>query len=87
MGAKIVSVLLKLLFASLPRYHFHVATIIIGGEENTFALAGYYNGNYFNTVEEWEEANSTWKATDNLVETRGYFGAVAVPRQLICPEL
>ena len=67
-----------------PRRWFHLATIISGGEEKIFALAGYNNGNILNTVEEWVEASSTWKATNNLIERRYYFGAVAVPRQLIC---
>ena len=74
-----------------PRRWFHLATIISGGEEKMFALAGYYepkgyyNGNYLNTVEEWVETNSTWKAADNLIERRHMFGAVAVPKHLICP--
>ena len=31
------------------------------------------------------EASSTWKAADNLIEGRRSFGAVSVPRRLICP--
>jgi len=74
---------------SLPRRLFHVGTIISGGEEKMFALAGSTfaldGSTYLNTVEEWVEANSTWKAADSLVQERRSFGAVAVPRRLICP--
>ena len=42
---------------------FHVGTIISGGEEKMFALAGSDDSYpFFNTVEEWVEASSTWKA-------------------------
>jgi len=72
-----------------PRRWFHLATIISGGEEKMFALAGSMfapaGSTYFNTVEEWVEASSTWKAANNLVEGRHGFEAVAVPRRLICP--
>jgi len=71
-----------------PRRWFHLATIISGGEEKMFALAGTYgsyDGNLLNKVEEWVETNSTWKAADSLVEGRRSFGAVAVPKHLICP--
>jgi len=68
-----------------PRNGFHLATIISGGEEKMFALAGYDGSTYLNEVEEWVEANSTWKAANNLVEKREGFGSVAVPRNLICP--
>ena len=73
-----------------PRRWFHLATIISGGEEKMFALAGTdgsYDGNFLNSgkVEEWVETNSTWKAADSLVEGRRSFGAVAVPKHLICP--
>jgi len=66
-----------------PRQFFHAATIITGGEEKMFALAGLHNKD-LNKVEEWVETSSTWKAADNLVEKREGFGSVAVPKQLIC---
>ena len=69
-----------------PRMYFHLATIIRGGEEKMFALAG--SDNYdtcFNAVEEWVEASSTWKTANSLAEGRHSFEAVAVPRRLICP--
>ena len=69
-----------------PRRWFHLATIISGGEEKLFALAGYDGSTHLNTVEEWVEENSTWKtANNNLIEKRETFGVVAVPRRLICP--
>ena len=70
---------------SSPRRLFHVATIISGGEEKTFALAGYDGSGYLEEVEEWIKTSSTWKAANSLVVTRRNFGAVAVPRRLICP--
>ena len=81
-----------------PRYNFHAATILSGGREKMFTLAGVGNlaglgkaggsasFTAVNTVEEWVEANSTWKAAASLVVRRGEAFAVAVvPRQLICP--
>ena len=74
-----------------PRNWFHLATIISEGEEKMFALAGYYEPgsryfkHFFNTVEEWVETSSTWKTAYDLVERRRSFGAVAVPKHLICP--
>ena len=70
-----------------PRYRFHIATIVIEGEEKMFALAGSSTHTLWktNTVEEWVEESSTWKAADNLVEKRTEFGAVVMPKHLICP--
>jgi uncharacterized coiled-coil protein SlyX len=75
-----------------PRCFFNIATIIIRGEEKMFALAGrdrspyYYDSSTIrlNTVEEWVEESSTWKAADNLVEKRNSFGIVSAPRHLVC---
>ena len=71
-----------------PRRKFHINTIISGGEEKMFALAGYDGTvdteNTVDTVEEWVEESSTWKAADNLVEKRNSFGAVLAPRHLVC---
>ena len=73
---------------STPRYHFHLATIGRAGLEKVFAIAGM-DGSYeqLNTVEEWDEENSTWKPSDdNLPKKKAELGAVAVPEQLICPS-
>ena len=67
-----------------PREYFHVATITSGGQEKMFALAGR-GSSVVNTAEEWVERSSTWKAANNLVEKKRLFGAVVVPRALICP--
>ena len=71
-----------------PRYYFHLGTIISGGEEKMFAVAGWSDdSSQLNLVEEWEEESSTWKAADNLVAKRRSFGAVAAPRHLVCRPL
>merc|ERR1711990_1417986 len=56
---------------AMPRTFFHVATIISGGEEKTFAVGGkddrkpgVMDSILLNTVEEWVEESSTWKAAD-----------------------
>ena len=68
-----------------PRHWFHLATLRIGGKERLFATGGKEGStSYTNTVEEWLEGNSTWKSADPLTEMRGYYGAVVVPRELIC---
>ena len=70
-----------------PRSYFHLATIIDGGEDKLFAIGGMTEPYpiRLNTVEEWVEESSTWKAADNLVEKRNSFSIVAVPKELLCP--
>ena len=70
-----------------PRFKFHVATIHSGGKEKMFALAGHDGSHRINSVEEWVEENSTWKAADNLDVKSGEFGVVAVLSPIICPVL
>ena len=60
-----------------PRRSFHAATIISGGQEKLLALAGHGSG-YLNTVEEWVEESSTWKAANNLVKARNDCGAFTI---------
>ena len=67
------------------RRSFHLGTIVSGGEEKLFALAGYDGSAYLNTVEEWVEESSTWKAADNIAQKREDFGAATVKRKLVCP--
>ena len=67
-----------------PRLFFHLATITIVGEKMIFALGGYDRSTRLNSVEEWVEESSSWKAAKNLVQTRGMFGAVVAPRVLFC---
>lgn len=70
-----------------PRTYFHLATIVRGGQEKVYAVAGQGDpeGHELNTVEEWVEASSTWKAADNLPQKRMLFGAVTVARSYVCP--
>ena len=71
-----------------PRYWFHIATIVFGGEEKLFALGGALGSigspNMLNTVEQWVEESSTWKAADNLVEERSGFNVMTAPKNLVC---
>ena len=69
-----------------PRNYFHLATIRTGGLEKVFAVGGKDASDAeLNTVEEWVEESSTWKAADNIAQKRGFFGAATVPRKLVCP--
>ena len=47
-------------------------------------IAGGWNGEPLNFVEESVEGSSSWKAVHNLVERRAYFDALVLPRQIIC---
>jgi len=68
-----------------PRYYFHLATIRTGGLVKVFAVGGAdASGNELNSVEEWVEESSTWKAADNIAQKRRFFGVVEVPRTLVC---
>merc|ERR1712061_753557 len=68
-----------------PRRWFSLATISRGGGETTFALAGWSGSTHLNSVEEWEEESSTWKAAGNLDTARSSFGVVTIPKNIICP--
>ena len=81
-----------------PRMWFHIATIVSGGVERTFALGGELESfavggenddKGTTSVEEWVEESSTWtwKAASSLVNlpTRSTFSVVVIPRRLICP--
>merc|ERR1712061_286472 len=58
-----------------PREGFNLATIRRGGGDTTFALAGYSGSyRYLDSVEEWEEESSTWKAAGSLDTPRDRFG-------------
>merc|ERR1712062_328572 len=67
-----------------PRKFFNLATISRGGGDTTFALAGYSGSTHLNSVEEWEEESSTWKAAGNLDTARRRFGVVTIPKKIIC---
>merc|ERR1711953_227593 len=69
-----------------PRRWFNLATISRGGGDTIFAIAGTSSGGAeLNSVEEWEEESSTWKAAGNLDTTRNDFGVVTIPKNIICP--
>ena len=70
-----------------PRRTFHIVTITIDGFERVFALAGYDDSyNYVDSVEEFDPYTLTWKpGPASLLVPRGRFGALVVPRNLICP--
>jgi len=69
-----------------PRYWFNLATISRGGGEITFAIGGQSSSyTKLNSVEEWEEESSTWKAAGNLDTARSAFGVVTIPKNIICP--
>ena len=64
------------------RFGFHIATLPFPGrEEKAFVLAG----GYLDTAEEWVEESLTWRPAVNLLVKRADFGAVTLPKRLICP--
>merc|ERR1719219_270532 len=68
------------------RSWFNLATISRGGGDTTFAIAGSSSlRTFLDTVEEWEEESSTWKAAGNLDTARSAFGVVTIPKNIICP--
>ena len=64
------------------RVDFHIAILPFpGGKEKAFVLAG----GHLDTAEEWVEESLTWRPADNLLVKRLQFGAVTLPKRLICP--
>ena len=69
-----------------PRQWFHMATMTDkNNEPRTFALGGAVGGSSFYSAEEWVPGNSSWKAGGRMGEKRRRFGAVLLPKQLLCP--
>ena len=67
-----------------PRGHFHLATITRNGQQMLLAFGGH-PGN-LNSVEQFFPNNNTWTVEPTTMEeTRRNYGAVAVPKKLICP--
>jgi len=69
------------------RQYFQLATINFGGRERVFAVGGFWSPDGrkgLDTVEEWVEELSIWKPADHLDQQRSLFGAVVLPRHLIC---
>ena len=79
-----------------PRSQFHIVTISIEQFDRVLAIAGQWKwdgptNQHENSVEEFDPDTLTWKtptdiAPANIVTKRGFFGAVAAPRNLFCPE-
>ena len=67
------------------RRWFHIVTISTGGNERTFAFGGRDGSPWLDSVEELDTDTMTWKTTPaKLVEKKDSFGAVAIPRSLVC---
>ena len=68
-----------------PREYFHVVTTTTEGVEITFALGGYDFSIYLDSVEELDLETLIWRESPlNLVERRYQFGAVELPKSLVC---
>ena len=68
------------------RRYFHILSITTAGSERTFALGGY-DGSFgeLDSIEELDPDTLTWNTTPaKLAEKRADFGAVALPRSLVC---
>ena len=74
----------------------HALVAIRSGEQRKlFALGGigetgtYIHGQRaltIDTVEEWVEETSTWKEAESLSRATRFFGAVALPKESVCPS-
>ena len=71
---------------NVARVWFHILSITTGGSERTFALAGWDGSdNDLDSIEELDPDTLTWNTTPaKLEEERGWFGAVSLPRSLVC---
>ena len=67
------------------RYSFHIITMIREGAEAIFALGGIDDSSSLTSVEELDQETMTWNpAAEDLAKRRSHFGAVALPKKLIC---
>ena len=72
---------------------FGAVTIKHGGKERTFSFGGFaefyfffgWYSVYHKEVDEWVEETSSWRPVTSLLQKRTFFGAVSVPKQLVCP--
>lgn len=67
-----------------PREGFHIVTIRTQDFERALAMGGRGSSSYFDSVEEFDPDTLTWNPAGNLLEPKNFFGAVALPRNLIC---
>ena len=73
---------------SSPRRGFHIMTIVRDGSESVLGLAGWNGfGVHYSSVEEFDPFSLTWNTMQNsLLARRSFYGAVVVPKTLICGE-
>ena len=73
---------------AVGRRAFHLATLKSGALEKVLAIGGITGGwpqtQTHDTVEEWVDADDTWRQTDRLTEGRAYFGELVVEKDLLC---
>ena len=70
---------------NIARRNFHIITISTDGSERTFALGGYDGSSLLDSIEELDMDTMTLNTTPaKLAEKRYVFGAVALPRSLVC---
>ena len=68
------------------RAYFHMATLTINGQQTLLAFGGQPEPSNLNSVEQFHTHNNTWTlAPTSMEEARSEYGAVVVPRELVCP--
>ena len=55
-----------------------------GFAQFAYFFFGWHNAHY-KEVDEWVEETSSWRPVRSLLQKRTWFGAVSVPKQLVCP--
>ena len=68
------------------RRFFHTATFNLTLTESMTVALGGYDGRQISSVEKWNPDTETWSLETELKEPRGFFGLVALPREMICPN-
>jgi len=68
------------------RAYFHMATLTINGQQTLLAFGGQPEPSNLNSVEQFHTHNNTWTlASTTMEKARSEYGAVVVPRELVCP--
>ena len=66
-----------------PQGNWPATIFAIGGR--TYTIDG--TKRYLSSIEEWDPKTQAWKMTNfELNEARAYFGALAIDREMICPQ-
>ena len=69
-----------------PRAWFRMATIRSNGREMLLAFGGHSGSSRLNSVEQFVTIDNTWTmASTTLKEAKSSFGAVVLPKEMICP--